>query len=595
MAEYSERLIYEIEIDEADLSSITSRVAKASAAGVAKGAGMGGGSSSPYASGGAPGGPIIPGGGFGGSGGNRGGGFGGFGRSVTAFSAAANKFVTAVNNMAKGTVAGATSTSAAKAWNNFDDLFAKIAASQKKASKNDAKNQQPQPSPGGFFNLLRAVIGPIGSGLGGIGAGHTNIGKRLMGFKGGHGGIEGGGTLGQKIISLGGGLGGLPIGMAGGITTAITMAAKNLAQGAGQIRSGAGTVASGAIGANASTALHGLTTAAQGAAQMLGGPVLGTAVASVIGVLHGFVDAMDGMVEQLGKYNGATSAALGKYEAQQIMMQVQLSQMLEPLMVWWVELKSKILSGIMSALKKIIPFLEMLWEGLQFVGKIILYFTPLGWLIQLITKGLEMLMDAVKYCAKGLLDFTLWLLDMIPDVIKESMGLSELETAMKKFRASLDDTTEAVQTGLRDKLLAGARPLAGGDFGGRAAGGGPIRLGRGDFIRRRTRHGIPQDPDADPNGRHARPGAPVAAPDPAPRPNPWNAKPPVYTPQEPKNIEFNQDINQQNTINISTERMIHDVIERLRGELFAATRQGQADARLALTMLGMNIALGDGL
>ena len=164
-------------------------------------------------------------------------------------------------------------------------------------------------------------------------------------------------------------------------------------------------------------------------------------------MFHVFIDGMDMMVDNLGKYNGTTAAAIGLYQAQQVMMQVQLSQMLEPLMTWWVELKSQVLTGMMSALQKIVPALKAMWEALSLIYK----FSGLKVVLDLLMDSFKFMADMATAYAKTLLDLTIALMKLLGWISPGFDALTnDLQKSLQKLQESLNGNPANNEAAARD-------------------------------------------------------------------------------------------------------------------------------------------------
>lgn len=658
---FSESLVYTIEINPADLKGITASVATAAAAGLSKamaGTGRGSGGTVAATATGSPGrvaavagGPVV-------GGANP---AAGMAAAVRSFASAVMSFHNTVATLTKSitamvaavtTLSGATVATAAAATGATPPPIPGIPK-----IKLPPIPKPPRPPGRSSTPIMQTLGSLIGGQAGGL---LSNFGAR-----GGYGGAFGqalrhqgpaGAALRQRIGAIAGGM-------------------RSVGQGANQM-------AAGGVTANASTALHGLTSAAQGVASMLGPE--GQVVSAVIGTFHKFIDAMDTMVSQLGKYNGITAAAMGQYEAQQIMMQVELSQILEPLMTWWVKLKSGVLSSLMDALRDILtPIMDFLTET-----------KLLDEVTENVIDIFKSLWDAVKEVIKGIVDmaisaveFSKWLDDWLGDSDDDDMSKQKLRQlkkdnpndkeiqarseedlpfqttqefldSLKKLRDALDgaathverkaaslwegmhgyavfqDTGRAVGHAIHQATSGWRRGFAPGwnihpkhELQGPGTGGTPGNPGVPNIVPDKNKlFGGLNDPITGPAAHiHDYMKSAVSAysylkkknggweyiPNTKDRgPIEFNSdwmtaggiaggrglttKPPDFTPIE-KLPEFQLKMSMQNKFEIHNEQMLHAEMERLRHELWKATRQGEADGRLALTMLGVNAFGGDGL
>lgn len=612
---YTATLIYEIEVPPASLAGITSSVASAAAAGLSSI--LGGIGSAAGAVG-----RAVTGGGGAGTGGSTATATGSAGRIAAvlggpnvgggnppmAMAGAANVFATAVRNfrgavysltkavagMASGTAAAATGAAAPGPTGGINASgpggrmspaakMARLAARQyRKLYKKtllDLEKSEKEDEARGQSNLLNMIAPSIGGGLGallssmgtqgvGAGSGAGKIGNMLRGPRGA--------AIGAKISAFVGGV--------------------------RQLGGSVPQLAKASIGANASHALHGLTNAAQGVAKMFG--PWGQAFGAALGVFHKFIDGMDAMVDQLGQYNGKTAQAIGQYKAHQIMMQVRLSRLLEPIMTAWVHLKMKVIDGLLNVAESLLGPVDTVAKKMkQLAGAIGDAIGNIG------KKSFQEIMADLAKAA----------MEPITKAREKQNGISLLTEGMGKAIAAgtgraAGKAIHFATTGWRRGYGPGwdkhpkhelSGPGTDSPMPKRGADGlyhGPwsyMNSAVSPWSYMKPKHvfdmeDIKEQKGGGATGISAIANAIATALSTAGKGIKLGVGAPEYTPID-KEPDFQLRLSMKNTFEIHNEQMLHQTIEQLRNQIWKATRQSAADGRLALTMMGANSFGGDGL
>lgn len=199
---------------------------------------------------------------------------------------------------------------------------------------------------------------------------------------------------------------------------------------------------------------------AGGLAGAIGGPA-GLAVTAAISAIKLFTNAMDGMVQSLGKYNGEVQAAAAMFNVQSMLLTMKLGNMFQGTMTAWIELKSSFLDLISELMDAIGPIIDILARGVLFVLKLVV--EAFKWLL----KPMELFTLAVLYVSKAMM----WLankLFIMSNAEYESANkqLDEFIAKLKKSGDTLDDTAKKMAWNL-DHFGANAKkfPGAGGVMG----------------------------------------------------------------------------------------------------------------------------------
>jgi hypothetical protein len=202
-----------------------------------------------------------------------------------------------------------------------------------------------------------------------------------------------------------------------GSIAAATASLLMLNQAVGKASSAFGQITQAMINANPSQAIHGFISGMQavplaiggmvagiGAGVMLIHPVIGGVVAAigllggyigdkVIGVLHSFVDAMDSMVDQLGKYSPIVAAQSAMLQAKSIMFELQMAQIMQPMMSAWIEIKSAVLDVLLEFARAFAPDMKDFGQAMHDM-------------VPYVKIGLALLIEAIASAVAALLD--LW-------------------------------------------------------------------------------------------------------------------------------------------------------------------------------------------
>lgn len=304
MADYKDSLVYEVEISDDSLDTITAKVAKATAAGVVAGSsgiGGGGGGGSP----GAPGGTVR--GGFGSTG------------TAAATQTSTNVFASAVQTFSS----------------TVTRLSVLVAAAAAAAARGGGAGQPANRGPG---------MNPTRGGRGytfGFGSGrNTPWGQFAM-----SGGAALGGPGGMLGRFAGYAMGNYPGGRQMVQQRRQYMTQHGMANTAQNRRTAGGAVGRAAMGQSVRAGIGGAIGGNAGAALMAGGGAMGALAVGTLGVVTG----MKMLVNTLGQYNATTKGAMVELEVSTMKMKRALSKVLEPLMTGF----TKLLTALANTVEKV--------------------------------------------------------------------------------------------------------------------------------------------------------------------------------------------------------------------------------------------------
>jgi hypothetical protein len=145
---------------------------------------------------------------------------------------------------------------------------------------------------------------------------------------------------------------------AAGVAGLVLISLKHLSSGIQKYTQAIGHWGKAFITGDASKALKGVVSYAQGMAHALG-PVMGTVISKMLGVWHRFIDTLDEMVHSLARFNPIVSAQQRVYEVKQKMFQMRLAQVMQPLLSAWIELKSAVLDFMNELLPLMRPLVSI--------------------------------------------------------------------------------------------------------------------------------------------------------------------------------------------------------------------------------------------
>lgn len=313
---------------------------------------------------------------------------------------------------------------------------------------------------------------------------------------GGGGGIirVGNALGGAGTASAGAGVSGAAaIGVIGLAAAGVVAHLKNIGQFAVQAAAGLQKMASTVTTGNATNAIKGFVSTIQAGARMvgtwLGGPMLGGIFSRVVGVGNKFVDALDHLVDSLGKFNPIVAMHARQYEVQQKMFKMRAANAFQGVMSEWIKFKG----GILDLVSNLLPLFKLAAAPVQ------LFIRVLNWGVGALKTGLQNLVAGIT-----------WAFEKIKNPaggrsfaeILKSIQEGGLANAAKKYTAAFINAGRGMASGNQ-----GAAAQGGGNDG---SGKGPqgVRGGSGPF----------------------QPGAPVPR---GPRGVPGLPPAPAFTPPKP--------------------------------------------------------------
>jgi hypothetical protein len=374
---------------------------------------------------------------------------------------------------------------------------------------------------------------------------------RLPAAAGGGGGGGFGNVLARATRTAAGKIGGGGAAGAAGIAGLVLVSLKHLASGVGKYTQAFSHWGKAFITGDASKALKGVVSYAQGMAHALG-PVMGTVISKMLGLWNKVFDTLDGLVAALGKYNPVVNAQSRVLEVQQKMFRMRMANVFQPVMSAWISLKSTVLdlmSQLLPLLRPIVGFFaSFIVTGNSFLRGIKAVFIDV--------------IAAFKW-VKGMLTGHFKSYSKVREEVRTEADSRSLDNAARQYNQSFANA-------------------------GRTLAPAPVALRGGGFPR-------PSPPGPAPAVRlpgGRRQGSPRQMPEPGeslPRQATTGRDNRPSLPAPPGRPQFLQNVQNHWQFQLAAEKAINDTVMQVRDKLMSAMFSARDEARLVGSLVAAGV------